>query len=274
MGSIYFENGDYVKALEYYDEGLALRRESLDKLGEAGSLDHIGFTHFKLRNYAPALSCCKQSLDIARSTGDKRAQSNALLHLAEIYKETGEVEKAKQLSSEGLAIKKEIGDRRGEVEMLLFLAGLNKTNSGKQASHAFFNNALDIAEELKMLDLLSRIRFQLAGHYREQGNYEEALKHLELHISLEKEFHKNAITQKVLNLEISHKVEEAHKEATVIRLKNEELLKLNAEIEAQRNMLEQTLADLKATQAHLVQAEKMASLGELTAGIAHVIQNL
>src|SRR4051812_6089332 len=37
--------------------------------------------------------------------------------------------------------------------------------------------------------------------------------------------------------------------------------------------LKQSLEDLKATQAQLIQSEKMASLGQLTAGIAHEIQN-
>ena len=45
------------------------------------------------------------------------------------------------------------------------------------------------------------------------------------------------------------------------------------ETEIQKSKAEKTLEELKSTQAQLIQSEKMASLGELTAGIAHEIQN-
>ena len=56
-----------------------------------------------------------------------------------------------------------------------------------------------------------------------------------------------------------------------LELQDKEAQALNLAIEKQR--LEKTLTDLRATQVQLIQKEKMASLGELTAGIAHEIQN-
>ncbi|TAD85670.1 MAG: GHKL domain-containing protein [Bacteroidetes bacterium] len=59
-------------------------------------------------------------------------------------------------------------------------------------------------------------------------------------------------------------------------LKDELEIQVNertADLRTQKDELENALNELKSAQAQLIQSEKMASLGELTAGIAHEIQN-
>jgi len=54
---------------------------------------------------------------------------------------------------------------------------------------------------------------------------------------------------------------------------NDQLITINSELKLKNVEIEQTINALRETQSQLVQSEKMASLGILTAGIAHEINN-
>ena len=82
--------------------------------------------------------------------------------------------------------------------------------------------------------------------------------------------------QKALETEREKTREEQEKSKFIAEQKDrlEELVnERTAEILKQKDDLQQALTNLRETQALLIQSEKMASLGELTAGIAHEIQN-
>ncbi len=93
---------------------------------------------------------------------------------------------------------------------------------------------------------------------------------------------KNALLKSLKDVDkemeiISFKLDrtEKVKRTTAILLEEtiEELEQKRKAIEETNSALNKSLEELKAAQSQLIQSEKMASLGELTAGIAHEIQN-
>jgi two-component system, NtrC family, sensor kinase len=284
IGGIYFELSDYDNALQFFQESLAIRKKAGDKWGEAGCLDNIGHIFLKKGDYNAALEYCQQSLLICNNVADKKGEANSLFHLAEANEKIPDLVAALKCASQSLQIREEIGDKKGQAELCLLLAEMHgKDVPAKTAPDVqldYLKRAQALAKETNALDLLYKVHRGFYHLYKERKDYHEALSELERSYLAEQEIHSRNVQQKILTLQVSHKVEQAKKEAEIYRLRNIELASLydestrqKEEIEAQRNTLEQALNELKTTQTQLIQSEKMASLGELTAGIAHEIQN-
>jgi signal transduction histidine kinase len=72
---------------------------------------------------------------------------------------------------------------------------------------------------------------------------------------------------------VSRDITETHQRSEEIKTLNRKLQKISRELIRKNLKLESALENLEKTQAHMVQSEKMASIGQLAAGVAHEINN-
>jgi signal transduction histidine kinase len=131
----------------------------------------------------------------------------------------------------------------------------------------------------------------LAEVYKLTGNKDSALKYVELSHAIKDSIFTAEKNKEIQNITFNERLKEQEIKADQLKYKNRvQLYALAAGIfillfiagifwrnsrqqQKAKNKIEKAYGELKNTQTQLIQSEKMASLGELTAGIAHEIQN-
>ena len=115
LGIAYANLGETRRAIELYEQDLAIAREIGDRHGEASATGNLGLAYADLGETRRAIELYEQHLAIAREIGDRRGEANATGNLGLAYADLGETRRAIELYEQHLAIAREIGDRRGEA---------------------------------------------------------------------------------------------------------------------------------------------------------------
>ena len=197
-----------------------------------------------------ALEIYEKLLNQAERNGETYHSATTHLDIADLYYEINDLDSAIVHANKGLQYSNEISFMQGKMRSAQLLAVLYEEKDSEKALH-FYKMASQINNELYGLGNIQVLRDMVEEketQRRELQNTQEVFKQKKRQVILLF----GAIGLGVL--------------ALIIYWNSRKVKGINA-------TLKSTLVNLQATQAQLIQSEKMASLGELTAGIAHEIQN-
>jgi len=174
LGNCYAELGETRRAIELYEQALAIAREIGDRRSEATWVGNLGNCYAELGETRRAIELYKQALAIAREIGDRSGESNQVGNLGTRYAELGETRRAIELYEQALAIAREIGDRRSE-SLILNNQGEANADLGawEQAARAS-EQGVEIADEIGLAQGSNEGRLSLAKVYLQAGDLDAA----------------------------------------------------------------------------------------------------
>jgi two-component system, NtrC family, sensor kinase len=286
IANVYANLSDLQKALSYYHQAIAITKDAADPFFYGAAHWRMGDTFAQLNEVDSAIYYAEKAVDIAQKIGNQFIQQGVVPTLGYAYGKKGYDSLALRYlrsnnGSANLIMRSIFFKDRNQYDSAISCAlrayerGLRGPARQTELASATLLSELyestDPVQALKYLKIAQAARENISGAANilsakaielEQQERESEMKLAELNLR-----NRFRIVATVAGLALALLI------ALLVYRNYRKAQKANTLLQQQKNEIDQALAELKQTQSQLIQSEKMASLGELTAGIAHEIQN-
>lgn len=265
IGEVYLDKNEFAKAKEFFTTALTTATLAGRKRSMISANKNLGLLYFKTNSLDLATRYFKQAAELALETGYKPSACVALTGLAKTLHKQGKHNEALAYAQQALKMAQEMGQPQLMRDTYEILAAVYESKGESMQALKHFRLFKQYADSLRNSEA-ERMSERLKAEFDfSKKELEFERKSLQQRWIIFSAF--AALATALLIIFLVYRSRQKEKKANVVLHHQNEL------IEQQKKNAESTLEQLKTTQKQLIQSEKMASLGEMTAGIAHEIQN-